>query len=185
MIDDKKVKNDKLKSYFTEEDDQLSLVRTDWFSDFLAENLSINTVRKNTFKILDVGCGNGKLLYNLKRIGFIDIYGCDYSTLSKEKSQSMRAYRSINLNTESLRDIYDKRSFDLVCCTEVLEHLFDPEKTLVELIDLTKKDAYLFIYYSSIRPQYFSKNKIFIWKRCPQSIYSWNSYKIFYAGYFH
>lgn len=136
--------NDKLKLYFNEEGDQLSLVRTNWFSDFIVQSLN-NDAFSGSAKVLDVGCGNGKLLNNLKHAGFANIYGCDYSAVSGKLNKSLKGYRKIDLNRESLTQIYKRESFDLVCCTEVLEHLFDPEKTIVEIIDLVKKNGYILI----------------------------------------
>jgi 2-polyprenyl-3-methyl-5-hydroxy-6-metoxy-1,4-benzoquinol methylase len=141
----KKVSNDKLKFYFTEEDDPLSLTRTNWYSDFLINTLQLDKSRVKKIKILDVGCGNGKLLYNLSASGFENINGCDYSALSENKSKGMKDYKVIDLNKQSLIDVYKKGSFDITCCTEVLEHLFDPEGTLNQIIDLTKKNGYILI----------------------------------------
>jgi len=141
----KKRNEDKLKLYFTEESDQLASIRTNWFSDFILQNINVNEQHAKDKKILDVGCGNGKLLYNLKKRGFQHVYGCDYSHVSKKMSNAMKGYQTIDLNRDSLTSLYGKESFDLVCCTEVLEHLFDPERTIIEMIEITKRNGYIFI----------------------------------------
>lgn len=90
-------------------------------------------------KILDVGCGEGETIVKLKqaRIGR-ELAGVDNSedALAIGKKQ----YRGIDIK---LADIYQlpfkDNSFDLVLCTEVLEHLEKPSKALAELRRISSK----------------------------------------------
>ena len=77
---------------------------------------------KNAQSILDVGCGEGFTLNRLSenKIG-AKLEGVEYSKAAIELGQ--KTYNS----------------FDLVLCTEVLEHLDDPQKGLRELIRVSKK----------------------------------------------
>ncbi len=90
-------------------------------------------------KILDVGCGEGFTLINLGRNKIGKIYeGID---LSGEAIRiGRRLYPSLNIKQGDIYNLeYDDNSFDLLVCTEVLEHLEDPEKALRELKRVTRK----------------------------------------------
>lgn len=140
----KKVKEKNLESYFTESEDQLSLTRHKWFIRFLTDNL-----HKYNFKnsnILDVGCGNGNLLLAFQELGAKQLYGIDYSDLSQKKINHTIHYTKVDLNTQSpLHKVYKNKQFDIIACTETLEHLFDPENVLNYIIQQTKTGGYILI----------------------------------------
>lgn len=78
---------------------------------------------KNTFapkKVLDVGCGIGKLVDELRKLG-IDAYGIEFSrdfiNLSPCKDYIIEG------NIFDLNQKFDENSFDVVICMEVLEHI--------------------------------------------------------------
>jgi len=96
------------------------------------QNLKIDTV-------LDVGCGEGFTLNKLKenKIGKTH-EGIDYSkeaiTLGK------KAYPSLHIVQGNIYDLkYKDNSFDLVICSEVLEHLENPQKALRELTRVSRR----------------------------------------------
>jgi 2-polyprenyl-3-methyl-5-hydroxy-6-metoxy-1,4-benzoquinol methylase len=90
-------------------------------------------------KILDVGCGEGFTLSKLKEKGIgKNNIGVDYS----EKSLAIghKLFPKLELKQDSIYNLhFNKNTFDLVLCTEVLEHLEKPNKALSELIRVTKK----------------------------------------------
>jgi 2-polyprenyl-3-methyl-5-hydroxy-6-metoxy-1,4-benzoquinol methylase len=88
--------------------------------------------------ILDVGCGEGSLLVDiLSYRGEVEVSGIDISeralTISRERVKKGRFYR-IDIQKETL----DER-FDLVICSEVLEHLRNDRMALVNLKKMTKR----------------------------------------------
>ncbi len=89
--------------------------------------------------ILDVGCGEGFILERLYRanIGEKNI-GIDFLEKAVEIGKKERPHLDLRVG-----DIYKipfkDNSFDLVICSEVLEHLQDPKKALSELHRVTKK----------------------------------------------
>lgn len=105
----------------------------------LKEMVKDIVVEESKIKILDAGCGEGfitNLLYNnLKNAEFTGI------EFTKE---ALEIAREMNKNINFVQgDIYEMPfkdlSFDIVICTEVLEHLEDPEKAVSELKRLSKK----------------------------------------------
>ena len=89
--------------------------------------------------ILDVGCGEGFTLVNFRRskIGkFLE--GIDYSKDSITLGKKM--YPNLNIKEGNIYKLsYPTNSFDLLVCTEVLEHLQDPTEAIRELARVSKK----------------------------------------------
>lgn len=97
-----------------------------------AQDLKIETV-------LDVGCGEGFTLNKLKekKIGKIH-EGIDYS--KEAIALGKKTYSNLHIFEGDICDLkYKDNSFDLVICSEVLEHLEDPQKALKELVRVSKK----------------------------------------------
>jgi 2-polyprenyl-3-methyl-5-hydroxy-6-metoxy-1,4-benzoquinol methylase len=84
--------------------------------------------------VVDVGCGTGHLLRSiLERIAATPerVVGIDHSELGLRRAQEL-----LPGATWLVEDIYDlplDEQFDLVLCTEVLEHLQDPERAVKAL----------------------------------------------------
>lgn len=89
--------------------------------------------------VLDVGCGEGFILNKLRKENIGSLWeGIDYSKDAIEIGKKIHPY--LNLKQESIYDSkYRDNSFDLVICTEVLEHLEDPSKALKEVLKISKK----------------------------------------------
>lgn len=87
--------------------------------------------------ILDVGCGQGKILEKLHQIGFSQLYGCDWLT---RDTNDFFEYSTIDLNLNGLSK-YNGNSFDLIICSDVLEHMENPTQVLREINRVMKPDA--------------------------------------------
>jgi len=90
--------------------------------------------------ILDAGCGEGFTMGKLleekvcKKIEGIE-YEKDAISLGK------KLYPYLIIKQGSVYELpYKNNSFDLVICTEVLEHLDEPAKALKEILRVTKKN---------------------------------------------
>jgi 2-polyprenyl-3-methyl-5-hydroxy-6-metoxy-1,4-benzoquinol methylase len=93
--------------------------------------------------IADVGCGTGHLLQYLKKeFGFSKATGMDFSSeaiiVAKKKFPHFDFFEY---------DIYKKwdEKFDLIFCTEVLEHLMHPEEALANLVSMMNENGRLVI----------------------------------------
>jgi 2-polyprenyl-3-methyl-5-hydroxy-6-metoxy-1,4-benzoquinol methylase len=89
--------------------------------------------------ILDVGCGEGFTLERLRKakIGK-HLEGVDYLDLAIKLGK--KEHPQLILKKGSIYDLkYKANSFDVVICSEVLEHVDDPQKGLEELVRVSKK----------------------------------------------
>ena len=86
-----------------------------------------------------VGCGEGFTLNRLKEHGIGKrLEGIEYKKDAIELGR--KTYPDIKIIKGSIYDLpYKDNYFDLVLCTEVLEHLDDPKKGLEELVRVSKK----------------------------------------------
>lgn len=85
--------------------------------------------------VIDVGCGTGRLLHELvTRAAPGRVVGIDHAG-----SGVQRAGELVPSGEFHVADLYDLRldeRFDLVLCTEVLEHVPDPETAVERLVRL-------------------------------------------------
>lgn len=89
--------------------------------------------------ILDVGCGEGFTLVKLKHAKIGEKFeGLD--NLDEAIKLGKKLYPQLNIKKGDIYSLpYKDNSFDLLICTEVLEHLKDPAKALSELKRVTSK----------------------------------------------
>lgn len=112
----------------------------------LCENEGANFQNGN---IIDVGCGTGHLLRELKKSHpNIDIFGTDFS------EESILVSKQVNEDSRKdhffVMDIYNIPNeqfykYDYVICSEVLEHLLHPEEALKNIAQLTNENGVLII----------------------------------------
>lgn len=91
-----------------------------------------------TQTILDIGCGEGFMLSRLyeEKIGS-HLEGID--SLKTAIDIGKKIHPQLTLKQGSIYDLpYKDNSFDLVLCTEVLEHLENPTKARKELVRVAK-----------------------------------------------
>ncbi|MEW6715170.1 MAG: methyltransferase domain-containing protein [Nitrospirota bacterium] len=89
--------------------------------------------------ILDAGCGEGFILSEFKKRGVGKVLeGVDCSENALETGRKI--FPSLILKTGDIYSLpYDNDLFDLVICTEVLEHLKEPGKVLDEVVRVSRK----------------------------------------------
>lgn len=90
---------------------------------------------KNSYEsILDIGCGEGAVLNYLNKKFKLpsDCHGIDLS--EKEIEMAKKNIPFCTFKTGSIYELpYENNRFDLVICTEVLEHLENPLKAMEEI----------------------------------------------------
>lgn len=85
--------------------------------------------------VLDVGCGNGGFLINMKKMGF-HAQGTEWSQHSASR---IPREENITVHVGDLVDLnLPPRSFDLITMWHVLEHVHQPDRTLHKIHELLK-----------------------------------------------
>lgn len=103
----------------------------------------------NKKRILDAGCGNGRvtnLLRNLSNEIFTEIIGIDL-VAAKIASENLKNCKNVSFfQKDLLGDISDIGLFDFIYCQEVLHHTSNPNLAFKNLVKLLNKDGEIAIY---------------------------------------
>jgi len=92
--------------------------------------------------ILDVGCGEGQLGNILP--DYIKKIGIDISTEALEiADEHYDETYCLNIESDSLFEVFENREFECIICLETLEHLFYPDMALQNMADLIEEDGLL------------------------------------------
>lgn len=103
----------------------------------------------NNDKILDVGCGDGILMYFIRN-NSKKVYGIDNSgkELQNARKRGM-IVKKVDLDREKIPFIAS--SFDCMVCLDVIEHVKDPEKLLREINRVSKVGGKLILATPNVR----------------------------------
>lgn len=95
--------------------------------------------------ILDAGCGSGELIISLlKNLENVNLSGFDVST--EVINQNKRRIKGVKFFTQDLTVKANPTKFyDLVLCSEVIEHLKDWKTAIYDLAQFTKKSGYVIV----------------------------------------
>lgn len=116
-------------------------------------------------KILDVGCGTGGFLIEAKKRGAV-VFGIDPSQTAVEICQ-LKGIKNVKVGVgENLP--YPTNYFDIVYCYTVLEHVENVEKTLKEVVRVTKKQGKIYIHTPNYLSFYEGHYKIFWLPKFPK-----------------
>jgi ubiquinone/menaquinone biosynthesis C-methylase UbiE len=97
-------------------------------------------------KILDVGCGDGFYSYLLSQLGDFDLTGIDSDAAALKNAKKQVNNKSLKLVVgDVLKMPFKAGTFNKVVCSEVLEHLPDDKKGLMEINRVMKKGGTLCI----------------------------------------
>ncbi|HVF69441.1 MAG TPA: class I SAM-dependent methyltransferase [Xanthomonadales bacterium] len=120
-----------------------SLKKLSFLQRFLIDNFNkvlLDEIKKlNPESILDAGCGEGFTLHRLKEAGIgKKLEGFD--SLDKAVKIGKKLHPKLNIRQGDIYKIDSMaKSYDVVICSEVLEHLERPEDALCELIRVSKR----------------------------------------------
>ncbi|MFA4890443.1 MAG: class I SAM-dependent methyltransferase [Candidatus Paceibacterota bacterium] len=108
---------------------------------------AIENLRREKDKIIfcDAGCGNGIYLkYLSDNYKNIELYGFDFS--EEIVKIAIGNTGILNIKEGNLEEIpFEDGKFDIILCTQVIEHLLDDKKGIMELHRVLKKGGYLII----------------------------------------
>ncbi|NOS86296.1 MAG: methyltransferase domain-containing protein [Ignavibacteria bacterium] len=89
-------------------------------------------------KVLEVGCGAGHIL---ERIPQGKLTGVDISTIQIERAKKRLAGKAELIIAKGEDLPFGDRSFDRIICTEVFEHVLEPELVLTEMKRVLKDNG--------------------------------------------
>jgi SAM-dependent methyltransferase len=128
-------KNAYFDTYWQEQDHTRVSQRAHWRAEML-HRLTGN----DCGTLLDVGAGQGEVLGYFQRLGW-EVTGWDISpeAVARLDQQGFRA-SVVDIEQDDLRGEYD-----LVCCSEVLQQVHEPEEVLRKLVSVTARRGCLWI----------------------------------------
>lgn len=97
-------------------------------------------IKKSDF-ILDIGCGVGTVDFYLGSLG-VKVLGIDISSngieIAKKNSKHLGVARLVKFSRMNFPESLPKKRFDLIVCSEVLEHLDNDENAVKGIFNLLK-----------------------------------------------
>lgn len=150
--------DDYVDSYTKISNDHLSSITGDeenpWIKKWVWEQMERGTVQhiqncifqsNRSLKILDVGVGLGRLLDDVRKANYgreLNLYGVDisipYLKVAKKKG--------INVSMAKIEDMpYMQNYFDIIVCTDVLEHVEDLNLCIKKILYCLSPDGWLII----------------------------------------
>ncbi len=104
---------------------------------------------KTKKRILDAGCGNGRvtaLLRTHSNPDTTEVVGIDL-TAADVAAKNLEGYKNVNFYTKNLQDdLSELGKFDYIYCQEVLHHTGNARKGFDNLVQLLEKDGEIAIY---------------------------------------
>ncbi|CAN5330289.1 hypothetical protein BH10PLA2_BH10PLA2_12480 [soil metagenome] len=125
--------------------------------------------------IVDVGCGSGHLLAELKKWSSPrSLSGCDFA--EESLTFSRKHFSGCNFYTHDIYSLLPSR-YDVVICTEVLEHLERPFVAVRNLVSATRLGGVVILTVPNGRLDHLNEHinfwspeswKVFIERECPE-----------------
>lgn len=121
---------------------------------------SLDKLGNRKLKVLDVGCGNGNISRYIGSKGH-DVLGIDISEATIKKAISLTNMPNVSFKNIAAEELVEaSETFDLVICSEVIEHLDTPSIVVEALKSLINKDGILIV----TVPNGFGPRELFITK---------------------
>ena len=100
----------------------------------------VNAEIKKDDLILDVGCGKGGLFELLESMNFKNLIAAEFSPVLCQILRK-RLKRTEIVNADGCFLPFSSEIFDVIFCTEVIEHLIAPDQSLQELVRVLKPEG--------------------------------------------
>lgn len=140
----------------------------------------INLINKNgdkNIKILDYGCGGGVTIALLYLAGYKNIYGVDLHDLDPTKKEKQKKISNILfLKKKIFKNIINSktefldRSFNIIISNQVVEHVYDLNKYILELKRILTEDGTAILIFPHRLKPFETHTKTFIIHYFPKFI---------------
>jgi 2-polyprenyl-3-methyl-5-hydroxy-6-metoxy-1,4-benzoquinol methylase len=122
--------------------------------------------------LLEVGCGDGFFLEYTKNV-------CSFSEgieLNSKAVETARA-KSLNVSEQTIQEYakMNKKKFDVVCCFQVLEHIYDIKSFIKSMTNCLKLNGILIIAVPNNNPYLFKRDKHHFLNLPPHHAGLWNA----------
>ena len=119
----------------------------------------INNIGNKNLRILDFGCGDGNISFQLAREGY-RVTAIDVSEEAIQQARILHNHTNITYECKSIGDLSVEEHFDIVVCSEVLEHTTNPLDVLRSLVSILFQNGFLVI----TIPNGFGPREMFVTK---------------------
>lgn len=94
--------------------------------------------------LVDIGCGVGDLLEEIRALRpQVRLAGCDFSSKAIQAARLRMPDGTFSIQTIETEVDYPDNSFDVVLCTDVLEHLDYPKRVIGELLRICRPGGFV------------------------------------------
>jgi len=127
---------------------QSSSVRSQIIPPLLKRALLTLKSKNKPFSLIDIGCGQGDLLYLLKKENYLKeakVMGIDINKKAIRVFKKKVPWAKAIVADASNLKILKKGSFDFVICNQVIEHLENDEVLILEIKRLLKTNGLLYL----------------------------------------
>lgn len=118
-----------------------------YVEEFKRLDFIVGQVQKNVTppaKILDIGCGNGNLSMVLGSLGY-EVKGIDVDATSIDTAKKNNTFTNVSFDVADANKFTMNDEFDLIVCTEVLEHLTVPDELVQSAYRILKPGGTMII----------------------------------------
>lgn len=107
----------------------------------------LKIVKDKDGKLLDAGCGEGHLLSEIGKANKkLQLYGIDTTDIAVKNAKKRASNAVIKLgNLLNLNLLFNESYFDVVICSEVLEHVSRYKQVIENLTKVSKKEGIIII----------------------------------------
>lgn len=109
---------------------------------FIQKN--IDKINNKKLKVLDIGCGNGNISNQLGELGHL-VLGIDISEEAINVAKKKNKLINVEFKAISAEELTVNEKFDVIVCSEVIEHLNNPELIIQALKKLLSEKGVLII----------------------------------------